>query len=77
MRGFANKKCNHTYGSAHTQILSHPQESVRPKTTLITDEYLQYSLSLGSPRVLVSNIYLWNQHTVGEKHSGDMAYGRS
>lgn len=65
--GYANKKYNHTYDIAHTQMFTHPQESVRPKKTLITDEYLQHSLSLGSPWELISDIYQWNQHTVGEK----------
>lgn len=34
-------RCKHAYGITRTQILSQPQEGVRPKKTLITDEYLQ------------------------------------
>lgn len=40
-RGGMQTRCKHAYGITHTQILSQPQEGVRPKTTLITDEYLQ------------------------------------
>lgn len=41
---------------ARTQILIYPQEGVRAKKTLITDEYLRESLSLVSPRELISDI---------------------